>query len=206
MILQIIDYAGVAVFAVSGALAAGRKNLDLFGVIVIALATAVGGGTVRDLLLDRHPVFWIAEPGYVVTILVAALLTIPYARFRTPPNSLLQIADALGLAFFSISGAQVAETRGHAGLIIVMMATITGAFGGVIRDVLCNEIPMVLRRGQIYATAVIAGSALYVLLGACAVARPLATVLGMLTIAGLRGAAILWNWSLPVFILDDERE
>lgn len=208
MILHLLDYAGVAVFAISGALAAGRRSLDVLGVVVIALVTATGGGTLRDLLLDRHPVFWIADPLYVVVIIGAALATIPYTRWMHPPMQALQYADTLGLAFFSIAGAQVAEAAQHSGLIVVMMATITGAFGGLLRDVLCNEIPMILRKGNIYATAVIVGASVYVLALRLGCPRAAATLIGMSTIAGLRFAAIVWNWSLPVFTLaerDDTR-
>ncbi len=204
LLLQILDYAGVAVFAVSGALTAGRKSLDLVGVVVIALVTATGGGTLRDLLLDRHPVFWIAEPAYLLVIIAAALLTVPYVRYRRPPLKLLQIADALGLAFFSIAGAQVAETTQHSGVIVVMMAAITGCSGGVLRDVLCNDIPMILRRGSIYAGAVVAGGVVYVLVGALGAPRLLTTLLGMGAIAGVRFAAIAWNLTLPVFRLPEE--
>jgi uncharacterized membrane protein YeiH len=203
MILHILDYSGAAVFAISGALAAGRKSLDVLGVVVIALVTATGGGTIRDLLLDRHPVFWIKDPLYVVVIIVTALLTIPYTRWTRPPRQLLQIADGLGLAFFSISGAQVAEAAEHTGLIVVMMATITGSFGGVLRDVLCNDIPMILRKGNIYATAVIVGATIYVLAVRFGLPRVPATVLGMTTIAALRFGAIVWNWSLPVYSYSD---
>lgn len=203
MILHLLDYAGAAVFAISGALAAGRKSLDVLGVVVIAMVTATGGGTVRDILLDRNPVFWIGNPMYVVVIVLAALATIPYTRWIRPPLQLLQIADALGLAFFSIAGAQVAISAGHSGLIAVIMATITGAFGGLIRDVLCNEIPMILRKGQLYAVAVIVGASVYVLLLELAVSRWPATIIGMLTVAAIRGGAIVWNWSLPVYSLPD---
>lgn len=207
MILQLLDYAGVAVFAVSGALAAGRKSLDLLGVLVIATVASTGGGTLRDLLLDRHPVFWIAEPTYLVVIAAAALLTIPYTRLRRVRMQNLQFADALGLAFFSISGAQVAEGAQHSGLIVVVMATITASFGGVLRDVLCNEVPLILRKGQIYATAVIVGASLYVIALRLGAPRVPATLLGMGAVAGLRLGAIAWNWSLPVFSLDTgERE
>ncbi len=205
MILQLLDYSGSAVFAVSGALAAGRKSLDVLCVVVIALVTATGGGTIRDLLLDRHPVFWIADPAYVAVIVGAALLTIPYTRWVRPPLQSLQIVDALGLAFFSIAGAQVAESKAHSELIVVMMATITGAFGGVLRDVLCNDIPMILRKGNIYATAVIVGATVYVLSLRFGLTRGPATVVGMITIAALRLGAIAWNWSLPVYTFADER-
>ncbi|WP_439641347.1 trimeric intracellular cation channel family protein [Nevskia sp.] len=203
MILHLLDYAGVAVFAISGALAAGRKSLDVLGVVVIALVTATGGGTIRDILLDRNPVFWIGEPTYVVVIVLAALATIPYTRWRRPPLQSLQIADALGLAFFSIAGAQVALGAGHPGLIAVIMATITGAFGGLLRDVLCNEIPMILRKGQLYAVAVIVGASVYVLLLDLGISRWPATLTGMLAVAAIRFAAIVWNWSLPVYSLPD---
>ena len=103
MILYLLDLAGVAVFAVSGALAAGRKRFDLLGVAVIAIVTAIGGGTTRDILLNRHPVFWIKDPTYLLVILAAAALTVLYARFQEPPRTSLLIADALGLALFTIS-------------------------------------------------------------------------------------------------------
>jgi len=203
MLLQLLDYSGAAVFAVSGALAAGRKSLDVLGVVVIALVTATGGGTVRDVLLDRHPVFWIDDPAYVAVIIGAALATIPYTRWVQPPLQSLAIADAIGLAFFSIAGAQVAESKAHSGLIVVMMATITGSFGGVLRDVLCNDIPLILRKGNIYATAVIVGATIYVLSLRFGLPRTSATLLGMAMIAGLRLGAIAWNWSLPVYTYRD---
>ena len=105
-LLYILDLFGVAVFAISGALAAGRKSLDLLGVVIIAVVTAIGGGTTRDLLLDRHPIFWIADPTYLSVIIGAALITIWYTRYKEPPEKALVLADALGLAVFTITGAQ----------------------------------------------------------------------------------------------------
>lgn len=189
-------------FAVSGALAAGRKSLDLMGVVVIAIAASIGGGTLRDLLLNRHPVFWIANPSYLIVIVVCALLTVAWTRWFRPPNQSLQYADALGLAFFTISGAQIAETLNFAPIIVIVMGTITGVVGGVLRDILCAEIPMILRRGNIYATAAIAGAAFYLAMNALGLPRPLPSLLGMSMIAGLRLAAIRWNLQLPVFSLD----
>ncbi len=205
MIPYAIDLAGVAVFAVSGALAAGRKSLDLLGVIVIAIVTAIGGGTLRDLLLDRQA-FWISDPSYLIAIIAAALFTIVYVRFRRPPDKALQIADALGLALFTISGARIAEAAQLGGLIVVVMGTITGVFGGVLRDVLCAEIPLIFRKGTIYATAAIAGASLYVILQSAQVSAGLAAGLGMVLIAGLRLAAIQWRISLPVFSLPETRD
>lgn len=205
MLLDILDYCGVVVFAVSGALAAGRKSLDLLGVVVIATVTAIGGGTIRDLLLDRNPVFWIADPLNLYLIFASALITVAFARKWEPPEKMLLVADALGLALFAIGGAQVTEGLGHRGLVVVIMGTLTGVAGGVLRDVLSAEIPLILRRGRIYATAAIAGCIVYLLLqdvlGASA-----ASVVGMVCVASLRISAIVWGLSLPVFSLPRLKE
>jgi uncharacterized membrane protein YeiH len=200
LILRILDFVGVAVFAVSGALAAGRKSLDLLGVVVIATVTAVGGGTLRDIVLGRYPVFWISEPSYLYVIIVAALLTVAYTRRYHPPERLLLIADALGLALFAISGAQIAERAGWSGIVVVVMGTLTGVAGGVLRDVLTAEVPLILRQGRIYATAAIAGVVVYLMLQGVT-NRAVAALFGTGCIALLRFAAILWNLTLPVFSL-----
>jgi uncharacterized membrane protein YeiH len=128
------------VFAISGVLTAGRKSLDWLGVAVIAVVTAIGGGTLRDVLLNRHPIFWIAEPTYLLVILGVTSFTLFYVRFRSPNRRALLIADALGLAFFTIGGVQIAQQAGLSGLLAVLMGTITGVAGGMIRDILCAEI------------------------------------------------------------------
>ena len=158
-------------FAISGALAAGRKSLDWLGVAVIAVVTAIGGGTVRDVLLDRHPIFWIADPKYLVVCLAATALTLVYVHLRIPAFRALFVADALGLAFFTIGGVQIAEMAGLSGLLALLMGLITGVVGGVARDVLLAEIPLILRRGQLYASAAIVGAALYLLLERAGVPR-----------------------------------
>jgi len=194
---ELLDYVGVAVFAISGALAAARKGLDLLGVLVIATVTAIGGGTVRDVLLARQ-VFWIADVVYVYVILAATIGTIAWTRWLKPPDRALAVADALGLALFSISGAQIAEGLEHRGAVVVLMGTLTGVAGGMLRDLLTGEIPLILRKGQIYATGAIAGIVLYVALQDW-VGRIPAAFAGMAVIAGLRLGAIAWNWTLPVF-------
>ncbi|MBD3884308.1 trimeric intracellular cation channel family protein [Phormidium tenue FACHB-886] len=204
MILYFLDLLGVGVFAVSGALAAGRKSLDLLGVVVIAVVTAIGGGTLRDVLLDRHPVFWIQNPIYFGVILVSAALTLLYTRYRQPPLRALLIADACGLALFSISGAQIAERANLSDVIVILMGAITGVAGGVVRDILLAEIPLILRRGNIYATAAIAGIGVYLLLQHLGVDRPVASFTGMATIAALRIAAIVLGLTLPVYRLPKE--
>jgi uncharacterized membrane protein YeiH len=203
--LYTIELLGVAVFAASGALAAGRKSMDLLGVVVLAAVTAVGGGTIRDLLLDRHPVFWLTDPAYLGMIVAASLATIVYVRRWRPPANALAIADALGLGLFTISGAQIAERAGVPSVATVIMGTITGVAGGVVRDVLSAEIPLIFRRGTIYATASIAGSAAYLLLEALGVRASIAAMLGMGIVISLRLAAILWKLQLPVFSLHEDR-
>jgi uncharacterized membrane protein YeiH len=198
VILYVLDLVGVAVFAISGALAAGRKELDLLGVVVLAALTAIGGGTLRDLLLDRHPVFWVADGRYLIVILAAALLTVAYVRVLPVPAEALLVADALGLALFAIAGAQIAEAEGYPAIVVVLMGTMTGVAGGVLRDVLTAQIPLILRR-DIYATAAIAGIALYLLLQAVGVGRSWAAGAGMLVVAALRVLAIWRGLQLPVF-------
>ncbi len=202
-ILYFLDLIGVVVFAVSGALVAGRKSMDLLGVVIIAVVTAIGGGTIRDMLLDRSPIFWIENTTYLLVIITAAAFTTVYTRYQKPPLKALLIADALGLALFTVSGAQIAQEAGLPWISVVLMGAITGAAGGVIRDVLCAEIPLILRR-DIYATAALAGGGLYVLLQALGVANLAATLAGMATVVALRFSAILWGWRLPVFRLRDE--
>lgn len=198
MLLRVLDIAGVAVFAISGALAAMRKELDLIGVVVIATVTATGGGTLRDLLIDR-PVFWVHDPAYVGVIIASAIASIVYVRFGKPPDRALSIADAMGLGFFSISGAQIAEQSQLAGVIVVVMAVITGVFGGIVRDVLCAEVPMVMRKNTLYATAAIIGASIYVALRAQAIEVTAAAAIASAIIIGIRLAAIYWRITLPVY-------
>lgn len=198
MVFYLLDLLGVAVFALSGALAAGRAGLDLLGVAVIASVTAVGGGTLRDLLLNRHPIFWIRDPVYLIVTTVTGLLTVLYVRVLPPPGDALLIADALGLALFAMMGAEVAEATTRSPIIVVLMGTMSGVAGGVLRDVLTARVPLLLR-GDVYATAAIAGIALYLVLGRLGLPRPGAFGVGIASVAALRLGAIAWGWQLPVF-------
>ncbi len=203
-VLYLLDLLGVAVFAVSGAIAAGRKRFDLLGVAVIATVTAIGGGTTRDVLLNRHPVFWIKDQTYLLVILAAAALTLLYVRFHKPPRTSLLLADAMGLALFTISGAQVAEVRNLPALMVVVMGTMTGSAGGLLRDVLSGEVPLLLHQTDLYATAAIVGATAYLLLQAAGMERTPSALAGMAVVAGLRMAAIWWRLRLPVFHVSDE--
>lgn len=201
-LLATLDFAGILVAATSGALAAGRRHLDLLGVAVVATVTAIGGGTMRDLLLGRHPVFWIADPDYLLVILGGAALTMLYTRFRAPPALSLVIADAWALGLFTVTGARIAEGEGLAWLLIVVMATMTAVAGGAIRDVLCTEVPLVMRSGSLYASAAIAGALAWVALRGAGVATGTASLLGAAVVIGLRLVAIVWDLRLPVYRLE----
>jgi uncharacterized membrane protein YeiH len=208
MLLLVLDLIGVAVFAISGALVAGRKRMDMLGVIVLAMATAVGGGTLRDLLLERQPIFWLQNATYVWVIVGAAMATVLFARVAHPSMRVVQgtllVADALGLALFAISGAQIAERAGMPAVAIVILGTMTGSAGGVIRDVLANEVPLVLRPGELYASAAMAGIVVYLILARLGAPPPLGSLCGMGVVAVVRLAAIWWRLSLPEFALDEE--
>ncbi len=200
MLLYILDLIGCAVFAISGALAAGRAGLDFFGVMVIATITAIGGGTLRDVLMNRHPIFWIRDPRYLYLTCITALLTVLWTHYFPPPAEALLIPDALGLALFAICGAQLAEAAGYRPIIVVLMGTLTGTAGGVIRDVLSTHVPLLLRK-DIYASAAIAGICVYLLLKALRVPQAWAFGAGIVVVAVMRLLAVVYGWQLPVFHL-----
>ncbi|WP_440998118.1 trimeric intracellular cation channel family protein [Arhodomonas sp. SL1] len=193
-----LDLFGTAVFAASGALAAGRKDLDLFGVLVLAVVTAIGGGTLRDLTLGLTPVFWIERPVYLWVASAAGLLTVVLTRTALLPARLLPLADALGLATFCVIGAEQARAAGTGPGIAALMGVMTGVAGGLIRDVLTGEVPRVLRR-ELYATAALAGSLTTVALLELQAPPSLAVWCGLLVALALRLAAIRWRLSLPIF-------
>lgn len=197
MHLYVLDLLGVAVFAASGALAAGRQRMDVFGVFIFGAVTAMGGGTLRDLLLDRHPVFWMADPVYVVVIAVAVAVTLGVARLRPLPIRALALADAAGMGLFAVGGAQIAERAGETGIVVTLLGAITAVAGGMIRDVLAAEVPLILRR-EIYATAAIAGAATYQIVGGLWLDDSAAAVLGVGVAVALRVSAITWGWHLPL--------
>ncbi len=200
MLLYALDLFGVAVFAASGALAGIAARLDLLGIVVLASITAVGGGTMRDVLLGRHPIFWIRDSGPIYTILAAIAATLVWVHFLPIPLHALLIADALGLGLFAISGAQVAEKAGCQPLVTILMGTLTGAGGGVVRDLLSGKVPLILRQ-DIYASAAIAGIAVYLLLRAAKLSTGAAFAAGLFTVIATRLAAIAFDLQLPVFAL-----
>lgn len=203
-LLYWLDLFGVVVFAFSGALMAGRYKLDPFGVVVLSAVTAIGGGTIRDVILQT-PVFWVQNPIYLYVILATAVLTIIFIRCpKRIPKRFLLISDAFGLALFAVLGTEKALSLGAAIPVAIVMGTMTGVAGGMIRDVLCNVIPMILRQ-EIYATAAILGGALYTLMRYLAFPEYIAIIVAIIGALALRLAAIYWRVTLPAFqILESE--
>jgi len=197
------DLFGVTVFAITGALMAGRKSMDLFGVLVIAIVTALGGGTLRDLILDNHPVSWIRDDTYILMASLAAVGTVVWVRLTQPIHEKgLLIADAFGLAVFTVYGTEVAMQHDVPTSTAVIMGVMTGVAGGVMRDVICNEIPLIFHK-EIYATACILGSLVFILLREWGTPHWLGTGIAMLVVLLTRLAAIQWHLSLPRFHLLD---
>jgi len=199
-----LDLAGIAVFAASGALVAARKRLDIVGFVVIALITGFGGGTLRDLLLGRTPVFWLRTPELPAIAASVAVLVFFFrpqiaARFQA-----LLWADAVGLSLYAVLGAETALLAGMPPWSAVLLGVVTACFGGVLRDVVCNEIPLLLRR-EIYALAALAGAAVFVLLRVNGVWRDPALWSGLAVAFAIRAAAIARGWSLPVYRPRDAR-
>lgn len=197
-----LDLFGTAVFAITGCLSVRKKGLDLFGIVIIALVTALGGGTIRDLVLGIRPVFWVSDPNYIYVAVMAAVFTFIGARFRLFPAQILLVADAFGLAVFTILGIQTAIQHDAPLAIALMMGVISGTAGGIIRDVLSGDIPLILR-SEIYATASLAGAVVYVLVAQSAAPQNAAVILGILTTFVLRLAALHWKLALPRFTMND---
>ncbi|WP_286238998.1 trimeric intracellular cation channel family protein [Neptuniibacter halophilus] len=197
--IYIADLIGVAVFATAGALAAQGKRLDILGVVVLAIVTALGGGTIRDITLDIHPVVWVADTAYLWTAIVSAVVAFIVCRYMQYPRRMLLVLDAMGLALFAVLGAEKALAMELPALIVVMMAVITGCAGGMIRDVLTGQIPLLLQR-ELYATCALAGALFYVVFQPYIPGQPLA-VTSMMIIFVLRMATLFADLSLPEFIV-----
>jgi uncharacterized membrane protein YeiH len=184
--------------AMSGALAAGRRNMDIFGVAVIAFVTALGGGTVRDVILGRYPIGWTQHPEYVYLVVSAGLLTTVVAPHMHHLKRIFLVLDAMGLVAFSLIGANVAREMDYPIAVIVMAGMITGICGGVVRDVLCNQVPVVFRR-ELYAMVSLAVCVLFLSLLACGIEVDQATGISFSAGLALRLLAIRQGWKLPTF-------
>jgi uncharacterized membrane protein YeiH len=214
--ILVFDLLGVFVFAVSGTLAAGRSGLDWLGTFVIAAVTAIGGGTVRDMMLGNLPLFWIKNTAYTYVIVLAVASTMAVynllvlSPFHNLPNAkyALLVADAMGLGLFALCGAQVGEEKRLPVPVIVFSGTITGVGGGFLRDVMTDQFPLLLSK-DVYATACVAGIFIYLLLRACSfrdrkIPRLAAFIIGIVVVITVRLLAIESNWQLPAFHIHAE--
>ncbi len=195
-IVFLLELIGTAAFAVSGALAASRKNMDIFGFCVLALMPAVAGGTLRDIILDRHPVFWVANTAYVAVALAAAVIVFFTAYRPGWRKRILIWMDALGLALFATLGTQISLNANAGPLVAIMLGVATAVTGGMIRDIICNEIPLVLTR-EIYATAAFTSSLAFVSASYVGVPAEIALIGSVSAGFTVRALAIVYDWSLP---------
>lgn len=193
-----VGLVAVAVNALTGVLDAGRKQMDLVGAVLVGVATALGGGTVRDLLLDRN-VFWVVDQTYLIIALGAAFITFFLARTLPLPPRLFLIPDAIGLALFTIIGTQAALQWNTPWVVASLMGVTTGVAGGVLRDVLCNEVPLVFLKGELYASAAWIGSITLIGLQALGADAVGASWISMAIILGIRLAAMAFRITLPAF-------
>lgn len=197
--LALLDVAGALVFAATGALAASRAQLDIVGFFFLASLTAVGGGTLRDLILDRNPVFWVADPTPIALACAVALIVFFTAHLLESRLKVLIWLDALALPVAVAAGVAAARETGVSAPIVLVMGVATGTFGGLLRDVVANEVPLVLKQGELYVTAALAGA------GAALAAplltdHPLAPVFACIATAfALRAGSLAFGWRLPVY-------
>jgi uncharacterized membrane protein YeiH len=193
-----LDYASVAVFALTGALAASRSQLDIVGFIFIACLTAVGGGTLRDMILNRE-VFWVADPTMLAVATAAAVMVFFTAhRLESRYRTLLWL-DACALAVAVPAGVAVALAAGQSWPIILVMGMITGCMGGLMRDIVCNEVPLVLKQGELYVTCAFAGSLAAVLAGLAGLSNGPALLTCAATVLTLRAGSLAFGWRLPIY-------
>lgn len=199
LLLTLIEVSATIAFALSGLIEATRKRMDIIGVLSVTFVSAFGGGTLRDVLLDRRPLFWVQHQEYVWLVLAMTLvapLLLRAARHEIG-DKLMEFADALGLGLFTISGASIALGVGMPPVVAILMGAVTAVFGGVSRDVFCNEIPKVFHDHRPYTLCSFIGCGGFLLLRETPMAPELATVLGIVAITGLRLAALARDWRIP---------
>ena len=198
-LLAALDYASVFVFALTGALVASRAQLDLIGFIFIASLTAVGGGTLRDVILNRDTVFWVANPAFIGVAASAAVIVFFTAHLLESRYRGIVWLDALALAVAVPSGVGVALAMDMPSSIIVIMGITTGCFGGLMRDVVCNEVPLVLKQGELYVTCALTGALATLVALGFGTTVPLALLSCAVATFALRTGSIALGWRLPVY-------
>lgn len=197
--ITVLDYGAVLVFALTGSLVASRAQLDIVGFFFFACLTAVGGGTLRDLFLDRHPVFWIDSPSYLGVACLAALFVFVTAHLIESRYKLLLWLDAFALAIAVAAGSGIAQSLGHGAPVVVVMGVVTGSMGGLMRDVVSNEVPLVLKKGELYVTCAFAGSVATVIAGIYGLSAGTAAAACAAVTFVLRAGSLTFGWSLPVY-------
>lgn len=204
ILISAIEFAATIAFAVSGFMEAARKRMDVVGVFAVAFITAFGGGTVRDILLDRRPFFWVEHQAYVWLVFGLSLVAVPLlqARHQRITERAMLVPDALGLGLFSVTGVGLAHDMGMPMFVAALMGVITGVFGGVLRDVICNEIPYVFRDHRPYALCAFVGAWAYLLLDAVHAPAAVALFVSAALVAGLRLVAVWRGWSVPSWPAD----
>jgi uncharacterized membrane protein YeiH len=199
--LSVMFYIAITAEAMTAALSAGRRNMDWFGVCIIASVTALGGGTARDVMLDHYPLFWVRNPYVLLLVCVAALLTIALARIVDRLRWPFLLLDALGLVVFTIIGCNIAiETQAHP-IIIIVAGMVTGIVGGILRDVLCNDIPLVFR-GELYATVSIVTGVVYYLGLMAGIQADLMALIAIGIGFPMRVLSLVFKWEMPKFVFD----
>jgi uncharacterized membrane protein YeiH len=201
--LQVISIIAVAAWAMTAALVAGRRNMDWFGVCVLACVTALGGGTLRDTLLGHYPLIWVADPMLLLICCGAALLTIAAARFMHTLRWPFLLLDALGLVIFTITGCDVALEMGQSPVIVIVAGVITGVAGGILRDVLCNEVPLVFS-SELYATVSIVTGVVYLLGLQYGFPQDFVIITAAALGFALRVLAIVFKLGMPKFVYDKD--
>ncbi|NLO74310.1 MAG: trimeric intracellular cation channel family protein [candidate division WS1 bacterium] len=194
--IQIMDYLGVAAFAVSGALKAGRREMDLFGMFVLALITAVGGGTLRDILLGRTPLFWVHDANYLGLCVIATLVVFGLQRWITRGERALLICDAVGIGVFTVIGVSCAQEAGVGAAAAIALGCLTAIGGGILRDLVALTRPVVLHK-EIYALASLGGAALLVLLNYLGAPATLSVVACGVVVTGIRLLSLHYGWTVP---------
>jgi uncharacterized membrane protein YeiH len=194
--VKIIEIAGTAAFSIAGAFAAMEKKLDLFGIFIIAFVTAMGGGTLRDVLIGDLPVKWMLDMSYGLVVLLSTLSALLFTRVILNYHKILLLFDSIGLGFFTLAGIQIGLTLGFTPITCVALGTMSACFGGVIRDISLNNIPLIFEK-EIYATACIVGGILYFLLGNLHIQKSYVEVISLLTIVLFRLLAVKFDWQLP---------
>lgn len=196
LLIYLFDMVGVIACAIAGTLLAQHKGFDIAGCILVSMANAIGGGTLRDMMLNRHPLFWMTDLNYIIVITITSLILQIFFHLYHKIDTAVKFFDAIGLAAFSVIGLKVAISQGVVPVIAILMAVCTAIVGGLIRDIICNEIPLVLQK-EVYITASVIGSCCYFLMAGLGIDAGVNDLLTLGIIFFVRVLALVFDWHLP---------